>query len=258
MVLSKDEFIFAISIIALAFLILLMFFLLVIVLNGKIRKQKEIQKLEAVLETQESERKRIAEDLHDEIGPMLSAIKLRMSSFTFSQTTQELETNIKETSTYLDIVIKNVRSIVRNLTPLTISNNGLIQSIEEFRDSIEKSNRATFSFVHLGIIGKWKTDAEAAIYRIVSEMINNSLRHSNCDHIDLVLRMYSKSFLLMYIDNGTISANGKIQSEGNGLKNIASRVRLLNGEIISCEDFTKGAFYSITFENNKIIQPVGS
>jgi signal transduction histidine kinase len=73
MVLSKDAFIYLIFIVATAILMLLLFFIVVLILNIRIRKQKEIEKLNAVITTQENERKRIAEDLHDEIGPMLSA-----------------------------------------------------------------------------------------------------------------------------------------------------------------------------------------
>jgi signal transduction histidine kinase len=254
MVLSKGEFLYLISIIAFGFLMLLLFFLIVMVLNVRIRKQKEIEKLNAILETQENERKRIAEDMHDEIGPMLSAIKLQINSFLSLQTKEDLESNIKETSGYLNVIIQNVRNVVRNLSPANLSNHGLVKSIEDFRNIIEKDGHIRFNFMNEGIGSRWKETAEINIYRMVNEMINNSLKHSNCNEINLALRMYEKEFLVLYTDNGSIQEANAVNSSGMGVKNISSRANMMNGKVSTYRDFTRGAFYFITFENRNILQ----
>src|SRR4030095_7257445 len=104
MVLSKEEYLYLIGIVALGFVLLLAFFIIVMFRNIKIRKQSEIEKLNAVILTEENERSRIAEDMHDEIGPMLSAIKLQINAFGSSQSKQELAEAIAQTSVHLDTV----------------------------------------------------------------------------------------------------------------------------------------------------------
>ena len=83
---------------------LLLFFIIMIVLNVKIRKQKEIEKLNAILTTQENERKRIAEDMHDDIGPMLSAIKLQINSFTSVPLKEEFKILLKTYSSAMSLL----------------------------------------------------------------------------------------------------------------------------------------------------------
>lgn len=256
MVLSKDEFLYLIFIVAIAFMLLLLFFIIMVILNVKIRKQKEIEKLNAVITTQENERKRIAEDMHDEIGPMLSAIKLQINTFGSHAIKEELEESIKETSNHLDTVIQNIRGIVKNLSPAQLHKQGLIQSIEDFRMIIKKDIRVQFNFQYDSIDEKWNEQAEANIYRIVHELINNSLKHSNCNEINLSLRRYEKTFLIQYTDNGTMKMVTKNDSVGMGMQNIKSRVAMLGGKLINHNDFSHGAFYQITIESKNLFENI--
>jgi signal transduction histidine kinase len=246
MVLSKSEFLYLIFIVAAAVLILLLFFIVVLILNVKIRKQKEIEKLNAVISTQENERKRIAEDLHDEIGPMLSAIKLQINNFI--PVKDELEKSVKTTSNHLDTVIQNIRGVVRNLSTAKLHQLGLISSIKEFQLTIGKANKIRFNFYHENIPSTWNEQAESCIYRVIHELINNSLKHSNCNEINLALRAYHKVLLIIYTDNGTHSRNHQANA-GMGTLNIQSRIAMLKGKIDSSPDFSRGAHYEITIEN---------
>lgn len=226
---------------------------MLIALNGRKRKQKEIQALNAVLEMQESERKRIAEDLHDELSPMLSAVKLKINSIRQMQSTDEIEQIVKETTTYVDSIIQDVRLVVRNLSPTNLSKYGLVQSIEDFKNTVEKNNRIKFDFMHEGLEKRFKESAEINIYRILSEMINNSVKHSNCDAIKLLIKVYKDKTSILYTDNGQ-----KIQTEekshaGMGLRNITSRVNLFKGELHKKKDFSTGAFYQILFDNHILL-----
>jgi signal transduction histidine kinase len=252
MVLSKDEFLYLIFIIAAAILMLLLFFIVVLILNVRIRKQKEIEKLNAVITTQEDERKRIAEDLHDEIGPMLSAIKLQINNFTIDR--DELDKSVKETSAHLDAVIQNIRGVVRNLSPSKLHSQGLIQSIEEFRTIIEKSNKIRFKLYHENINKSWNEQAEASVYRIIHELINNSIKHSNCSEINIALRVYEKVCLILYVDNGSARLNGNSKEHGSGLQNIQTRVAMMKGKLNTHRDFTDGAFYEIKIDNKNLFQ----
>lgn len=258
MLLSKNEFLYLIFIVVGAIFLLLMFFLIMVVINVKMKKRKQIEMLSAVIATEENERKRIAEDMHDEIGPMLSAIKLQINAFVSSKTKEDLEVSVKETSVHLNEVIQNVRNIVRNLSPVKLVSHGLIQSIEDFRNLIEKNGRIKFCFMNHGITWPLREDAETNIYRIVSEMINNSLKHSSCNEIKLAFRMFEKKFIILYTDNGNQKPGEKSVSGGMGVGNIISRVGMLKGRICTKSDFNRGAFYYITLDNKNIVKSPSS
>ena len=223
--------------------------------NAKMKKQKEIEKLNAVIAMQEYERNRIAEDMHDEIGPMLSVIKLEINNFVTSQTKDDLMLNVKETSNHLDAVIQNIRDIVRNLSPTNLHAQGLVQSLHEFKTIIEKDSRLRFIFIHEGIYGTFTRQAEANIFRIFHELINNSLKHSNCTEMSVVLRMYEEDFVIFYHDNGRLKEDNKQLTVGMGLRNVESRIRALDGKTHFKSGFENGALYYIIFKNKNLLQP---
>lgn len=252
MVLSKSEFLYLIGIVSMTILMLVAFFIVVMIYNIKIRKQKEIEKLNAIITTQENERTRIAEDMHDEIGPMLSAIKLMISSFSKSDDITELNSQIQQASNHLDSVIQNIRNIVRNLSSANLHKIGLIQSLEDFRSIIERDNRIRFVLNHEGIIGQWIEEAEVNIYRILYELINNSIKHSNCNEIRILFHAFENTFEIFYSDNGHAESNLIVL--GMGIRNVETRVKGLNGKLIKNDEFTEGAMYHIILENKYLFQ----
>lgn len=247
--LPKDQFIFFIVVIAVSFLILFSFFIMVIVLNAKKRKKREVEALNAVIDMQEFERKRIAEDMHDQIGPILSAIKLKINSIMQMKNISEIENTIKETTSHMDTIIQHVRQVVRNLSPTKLNENGLIQTIEDFKNTIEDGHNIRFEFMHEGMEIRMREKAEINLYRIIAELINNSLKHSRCSFIKLIMKKYEKETIIIYTDNGNNSEPFKTEMPGIGLKNIESRVNSFRGKLHRNENFANGAFYSITFDN---------
>ena len=251
MVLQKSEFIYLIIVASMVIFILLLFFITVIVINVKIRKQKEIEKLNAMIEMQEQERSRIAEDMHDELGPMLSAIKLKLNSVKLLKSVPDVTVSLTETSADLDRVIQDVRNIVRNISPTNMSKYGLIQSIVDYKNTIERDDRISVEFLHEGMEGRLNENAEINIYRIISEMINNSLKHSNGSRIKIIMKMFRKKTSIVYVDDGSSEEN-RFDFSGMGLKSIRARVNLLHGQLETAQDFSNGAFYQIVFDNKNI------
>jgi signal transduction histidine kinase len=249
--LSKVEVLWLIGIIAATFFVLAVFFISVLLINSRNRREKKIEILNAMLSIQENERKRIAEDLHDDIGPMLAAIKLQINSFGGSGA-QDLPSNIKLTSYHLDSVIQNIRNIIRNLSPTNMNRRGLIASIEDFETLVVRNSNINFHFHHDGMTTSLNKNAEINIYRIIHEMLNNSLKHSNCTVIDLSLLMNKENMQIEYKDNGKLGTS-QVKGNGMGLNNISHRVRLLNGKFIQCDSFKDGAYYHITLQNKNII-----
>lgn len=252
MQLSKDEFFWLIGIIAITFLVLAIFFIIVLLINSRNLRMKKIEILKAILNIQENERKRIAEDLHDDIGPMLSAIKLQINSFPNAKE-NELQLTVKQTSAHLDGVIQNIRGIVRNLSPVHMNPKGLIASIEDFETLVQRTGRIQFKFQKDESKIELNENAETNIYRIIHEMINNSLKHSNCTEINLSLITNKDEFQIEYKDNGHLGQS-QAKGHGMGLSNISHRVRLLNGKLIESDNFKDGAYYNITFQNKNIIR----
>ena len=218
-------------------------------MNAKKRKKREFVALNAVIDMQEFERKRIAEDLHDQIGPILSAIKLKINSMRQTKNISEIESTVKETTSHLDTIIQDVRQVVRNLSPTKLNENGLIQTIEDFKNTIEEGHNIRFEFMHEGMDTRMREKAEINLYRIIAELINNSLKHSGCSLIKLMMKRYEKKTIIIYTDNGVNSGPGKMAKPGMGLKNIESRVNSFRGTLHSNKSFADGAYYSIAFEN---------
>jgi signal transduction histidine kinase len=251
MVLSEKEYVYLIIIVAIGFSLLLAFFLSLLYLNVRIKKKKEIEKLNAIIETQEYERQRIAADIHDEIGPLLSSIKLNINNIENTNLHITRFDLISQTSNQLDNVIQRMRTIVRNLSLEKSGQPGLFVCIEEYKILIEKNGIIKFDFDHSVNLHPLSEMSETNIYRIISELINNSIKHSNCNLIKLTLNCSIDALEIFYSDNGH-NVISKYKSEGMGLKNINKRVELLNGKIKSSSTFTNGAKYKITFPINAI------
>lgn len=249
--LSKDELLFVSIIIAATFSLLLLFFITVIVLNVRLRKKKQIEKLEAVIATEENERKRIAEDMHDELGPMLSAIKLKVSMIKNLESDVEIEKIVSEIINHLDSTIQNVREIIRNLSPTNLTRYGLVKSLEEFGSLIEGNKKIKFQFTYEGMEERLKESAEISLYRILVEMIHNSIRHSDCTVIQLIMKMYCNQLMILYSDNGTKTFE-EGASRGMGISNIHNRVRMLSGVIYTREENETVNFYQIILNKSNI------
>jgi len=127
-----------------AFLLMIFFFFGVIVRNVNIRRKNEIETFNAVLQTQEHERKRIAVDLHDEIGPLLSGVKLQIGTFGLIEDKNQLREAITETSGEFDRAMREIRNAIANLSPTRLRQIGLIQTISQFGKTIESKGTIQF------------------------------------------------------------------------------------------------------------------
>lgn len=207
--------------------------------------------LNTLIDMQENERKRIAGDMHDQIGPMLSAVKLKINTLKLIDNHNELELLVNEITNNMDTVIRDVRQIVRNLSPTNLEKHGLVQAIEDFKSVIEK-NHIRFEFIQEGMENGMKENARMNIYRIIAELINNSLRHSDSSLIKLIMKSYEKKTIIVYTDNGTVHDEDESPDHGMGLKSIESRVTSFRGKLFCKPDFINGAFYQITFDNQML------
>lgn len=188
--------------------------------------------LDASISTQEVERQRIAKDLHDSIGASLSTAKLFIHHM--QQSDQASFQALKsETNIMLDEAIQNIRNTTRNLLPLTLEQFGFISAISDFCQRCRKYSPINI-IINSNIENRSKLGVELALYRIIQELINNTLKHSQAMQIHINFELIENQFLrINYEDNGKGFELEKIlmNGEGVGFKSIRSRVSLINGEL---------------------------
>lgn len=187
--------------------------------------------LEAAFNAQEKERKRIASDLHDDIGSLLSALKINVQHLKTVDKIGESEHEFLETThTMLDDGITNVRRISYDLLPPTLVRYGLWEAINELGKYIEKSQKVMIS-TEFESVENLRLDAvsELSIFRVLQELIANSLHHSSATTISLRCSI-SKDLIIHYEDNGNGFTDAS-QLNGLGILNMQRRIETLNGKM---------------------------
>ncbi len=196
---------------------------------NELAKQEKLR-FKYVIEAEEKERSRIAQDLHDGLGQMLSTARLNVSGLEDS-VIEEDKLYVERSVKIIDDACAEVRNISHNLMPNTLIRLGLISAIQELVNNINASNlmKIDFNFNFTESIDK---SFAIPIYRIVQEILNNMIKHSEADHIYININRSEDRLLLSMVDNG-IGFNTEILSDSKGIgwKNIFSRVSLLNGVI---------------------------
>ncbi len=203
----------------------------------ELKNQMQRQLLESALEVQEVERVRIAKDLHDEVGAMLSVTKMSFNQLLRKiDNAEDLATMGKQTRELLEQSISQVRRISKELVPSTLEEFGLISSVDEFIQKVHLASATAFVFSHEGIDVKQRFDRkiELTIYRLIQELVNNALKHAEASEITLRLTAQTNKIIFTFTDNGkgfNFEAVRNDKKSGLGLRNMASRLNVLNGLI---------------------------
>jgi signal transduction histidine kinase len=196
-------------------------------------EKKEIQQkmLETVILTEEKERKRLAGDLHDGLGPVLSAVNLYFQAYLDAPEIQkpEIEIRLKQK---IENAIADVSRISHNISPHILEKFGLITALDNFINQIRLTEKIKFS-TNFQKINRFDLKAELTIYRTITELINNTLKHAFASEISIKIYLSVNFINVDYTDNGKgfdikqIDENQK----GIGLNNMKNRVNSLNGKI---------------------------
>lgn len=202
-------------------------------LDAEIASQKEIR-TKAILEAEEKERRRIAQDLHDGVGQMLSAAKLNLSNLDSKITTQTEEQKLamQNALSLVDDSVKEVRAVSHNMMPNTLIKLGLASAVREF---ITKLGNAPTLKVDLEIVGldtRLDNQVETVLYRVIQEIVNNIIKHAKASQISMQLIRHETELNIMIEDNGVgFDTNQLDDFEGIGLKGIQTRIEFLNGSV---------------------------
>ena len=197
----------------------------------KLQKENESRVLSAIITTEEKERKFFAKELHDGLGPILSAMKMTLSAIDKSVVGKSNEKILNQTEYAADIAISTTKEISNHLNPHVLERFGLEKAIQTFADHI--ITNSNFKLQISSQLGnqRFNYKIEVILYRITCELINNTLKHASATQGRISLFSYNNQIEFMYEDNG-IGFNPTDENlPGMGLTNIKSRVKSLNGEV---------------------------
>ena len=215
-----------------------------------LKQNQEITNLEALIDGEENERKRIAQELHDGLNGDLSAIKYRLSTLEDSGLSTIDTENLTKVITMIDESCAQVRSISHNLMPASILEYGLVESVREYCIKINNSNSFKIDFQTFGTYLSLSKKTETVIYRIIQELVTNILKHSKATEALIQINHREEELFITVEDNGIGFDTTKI-SDGIGRKNIKTRVDFLSAQL-DVDSSTKGTSYTISIDLNKI------
>lgn len=201
-------------------------------LQTEILKQQELA-AQSILEAEEKERTRIAKDLHDGVGQMMSAARMNLSSF---YNTAKIEDGDQSKSLVniiqlVDDSCKEVRAVSHSMMPSALLNKGLPDAVKELTGKIS-NKELQVSFYSEGFTERLNSTTEIILFRVIQECINNSIKHAEASMLDISLIHDNDGISVTIEDNGKGFSNELQQKEeGMGLSNIRSRIQFLKGSV---------------------------
>lgn len=196
----------------------------------QLHDEKQIDLLNAVFETQETERKRLAEDLHDSVGQVLSAIKLNLHRLDKIIETDAPKSLLLDTRKLTDECIQEIRNIIHNVLPPVLTDFGLIDALQALCERLEKNTDIKIAFTKELPNDRFSPEIEVTLYRIAQELFGNAVKHSGATSIQLQLTRENGTLMMSFSDNGVGFDPDNIK-HGFGLKNLESRTQFINGKI---------------------------
>jgi signal transduction histidine kinase len=199
------------------------------------RLKTERRVINAIINTEENEKKRFAKDLHDGLGPLLSTVKMSLSALVDKIKDPQGQEILKNTNYVVNEAINTIKEVSNNLSPHVLSNFGLTSAISAFTTKINHTKVLEINFKSDMKNQRLENDKEVVIYRAVCELINNSILHSGASKIEIELNKHEKFITLQFSDNGRgfdTSRLGMEDNKGMGLSNIETRVKSIEGVFI--------------------------
>jgi signal transduction histidine kinase len=199
----------------------------------KIRELEDslkIETMQSMLEGQESERQRIAHDLHDSLGGLLAAAKLQVENLPSGDPGSSLDKDLLKIKGLLDETIAETRHIARNLQPGTLLQFGLVKALQDLINRVKGKGAPEISFQHFGDFSDLSQHFALNFYRIVQELLQNCLKHAKATEILVQLTRTDHQIALIVEDDG-VGFDPETVQKGMGTGNVARRVQFLKGDL---------------------------
>jgi signal transduction histidine kinase len=199
--------------------------------NKQLKIQREIkikeERMTALLEGEEKERERISKELHDGIVQELTAFKFGLNGLE-KNLPDEDRTSLIQLNSDISRISNEVRELSYQMMPVTLKELGLINALNELLNRSLLRQGIEVEFNSFGLSERLSEKIETTVYRIVQELINNTIKHSNASHVSLLLQLRNQVLQVTYEDNG-IGYDTETVKKGIGLNSLGSRIKLVRG-----------------------------
>lgn len=214
---------------------------------NELEKDKQLLVVDAMLKGQEEERSRIAKDLHDGLGSLLSGTKLSLMNVRENMALPaDQEKAFDKSLGMLDHTIRDLRKIAQNLMPEALAKFGLYDTLVDFCDSIQVSTGIKIVYQQFGDQRRMDNTAEVFIYRMIQELVNNAVKHAEASEIIVQLVVGEKKVELTVEDNGKgFDPDMLGETSGQGMLNIRHRMAYFNGKMDLATSPGKGTSINI-------------
>jgi signal transduction histidine kinase len=189
--------------------------------------------LDTIVRTEESERKRFAKDLHDGLGPLLSNLKMSVSAIEAIDNKEDMHDILENMKAITNESLASIREIANNLSPHILENFGILKAVEEFSRKLKLNSGLNIQIESNLRDKRFAYNTEIILYRVITELLNNTVRHANAKRVDLSLLENSGKIIMFFSDDGKgmeITDDDTLW-QGMGLSNISSRVKSLHGTV---------------------------
>lgn len=186
--------------------------------------------IRAIIDTQENERKRLAQDLHDSLGQELVGVKFYISSVSESSTNPAEKKILAQSDKNLEQIICDMRDICFNLLPRALQDFGLLKAVKELCIHTRTTHKVEFQLETDEFFPDLPMQVSVDLYRVIQEFINNATRHGRCTVISMKFKHYPDHVFIGLHDNGKGFSPGKVMG-GMGLQSVQSRISSHKGEV---------------------------
>jgi len=216
----------------------------------QLEMDKQLIAVDAMLKGQEEERSRLAKDLHDGLGGLLSGVKYSLSNMKDNLIVTPDNMAVFERSLdMLDASIRELRRVAHNMMPEMLNKFGLDEALKEYTNAVNATKLLAVKYQSLGMEDRVHQSTEIIVYRIVQELLNNVLKHAGASEAFIQLIRENSRLNIVVEDNGKGFDTGILKdSKGAGWTNIRSRVEYLKGLLDLHSEPGKGTLVNIEFK----------
>jgi signal transduction histidine kinase len=190
----------------------------------------KIETMQSMLAGQESERQRVAQDLHDSVGGLLAAVKIQLETMLSKKPERAQDNDWIKIKALLDETVSETRHIARNMQPSALLEFGLVTALRDLTNRVHGEGVPHITFQHFGEFADLNREIALNCYRIIQELIQNSLKHAQATEIMVQITRTDNQVALLVEDDGT-GFDPESNQKGMGTDNVARRAQFLKGEL---------------------------
>jgi len=212
--------------------------------NLTLIKEQELTTINAMVDGQEKERKRIAEDLHDNLGSVLATLKIHFENLKMNREKKKInqETLFDKTENLIDEAYLKVRRIAHAKNAGVIANQGLLVSIQMMAEKISSADKIKIEVVDFGLDKRLENSLEITVFRIIQELLTNIMKHAEAKNATINISLYDNNLNIIIEDNGKGFDINKVNlKDGMGISSIKTRVLHLKGTFEVDSTINKGS-----------------